>query len=186
MRRAVQIACSALRGVSRAAASVRIPAGAALLIMATGCATTEPGPAQLMQVGPQASAIRELQTRRIGDVSEAELLAAAVGVLQDLGFSIMASDAQLGLVTGIKRRSPEEMIADIGRVFTMPMGPHDSFGVVVATQRVSAEQRAQEMRATFYQGWSGGRYAVVITSPTLYQRFFEMVSATLTRTRSGN
>jgi hypothetical protein len=185
VRRAVQYACSALRGATRAAASVRFPAWAALLIFAHGCAT-EPRPAQLMQVGPQAAAIRELQTRRIGDVSEAELLAAAVGVLQDLGFSIMASDAQLGLVTGIKRRSPEEVLADIGRVFTMPMGPHDSFGVVLATRRVDAEQRAQEMRATFYQGWAGGRYAVVITSPTLYQRFFELVSATLTRTRSGN
>jgi hypothetical protein len=164
---------------------LRLSAWAALLVIAHGCAT-EPKPAQLMHVGPQAAAIRELQTRRIVDVSEAELLAAAVGVLQDLGFSIMASDAKLGLVTGIKRRSPEEMLAEIGRLFTMTTGPHDSFSVVLATRPVGAGPRAQEMRAIFYRGWSGGRYAVVITSPMLYQKFFAMLDATLARSRSGN
>ena len=139
-----------------------------------------------MQVGPQAAASREVQTRRFRDVGEAEVLAAGVGVLQDLGFSIGASDAQLGLVSGIKRRSPEEMLADFGRVFTTSMGPHDSFGVMLVARGVGGEARAHDVRATFYRRWYGGRAAEVITSPTVYQQFFGMLSATLARSRSGN
>jgi hypothetical protein len=175
---------------------LRLLALVVLLLFAHGCAT-EPKLAQLMQVGPEAAANRALQTRRFSEVSEAELLAACVSVLQDLGFRITASEARLGVVTGDKRRRDEEILADIGRLsllagITMGLhpelskGPADSFGVVLATRGVGGEARVHETRATFYLGYVGGKHAVLITSPAIYQRFFGMVDTTLARTRSGN
>lgn len=175
---------------------LRLTALAALLILAHGCAT-EPGPAQYMQVSPQAAANREVQTRRFSGVSEAELLAACVGVLQDQGFRITASEARLGVVTGLKRRPDTDILADIGRMTLLAgitfglhpdlaRGPADSFGVVLSTRGVGGEARVHEVRATFYLGWFGGRSAMLITSPTLYQRFFGMLDAALARARSGN
>lgn len=196
MRRAGRNRCLLAGGIARAAGLLQLLALAVLLILAHGCAT-EPRPAQMMQVGPQAAAIRALQTRRFSEVSEAELLAACVSVLQDLDFRITASEARLGVVTGIKRRSDADILADIGRMSLLAgitfglhpdlaKGPADSFGVVLATRGVSGEARVHEIRATFYLGWFGGKNAVLITSPTLHQRFFGMLDATLARSRAGN
>jgi hypothetical protein len=172
------------------------PALAALLILTHGCAT-EPGPAELMRVGAQAAANREAQTRRFQDVSEAELLAACVGVLQDQGFRITASEARLGVISGTKPRSVEEVLTETGRQMPLAIvtlglhpdfamgGPATSFNVVLATRGVGGKAQTYEVRATFYRAWSNRHYATVITSPALYQKFFGMLDATLARTRSG-
>lgn len=191
--------------MGRAATLAWYPALAALLILAQGCAT-EPGPAELMRVGPQTAANREVQTRRFNGVSEAELLAACLGVLQDQGFRITTSEARLGVITGIKSRSDKDVLADVGRqlaLASVTLGLHpdvktpppDSFGVVLVTRGVSSEARTRDVRVMFYQMWSGQgglvqpsgpRYAALITSPALYQQFFDRLGATLARLRSGN
>jgi hypothetical protein len=181
------------------------PAGAialaALLILAHGCAT-EPGPRQFM--GPGGAASREAETRRYDDISEAALLAAGIGVLQDLGFFILASDAQLGVVTGAKQRSSDEVLLDFFRMdlspagwFKLPppdanLGPHDGFRVVLATRNIGGQPRVHDIRVTFYRAWSVRgpsasdqlRHAMVLTSPQIYQQFFGMLSATLARSRA--
>lgn len=198
----------------RALALPWVPALAAFLFLAHGCAT-EPRPAELMQVGPQAAANREAQTRRFENVSETELLAACVGVLQDQSFRITTSEARLGVITGIKSRSHEEILGDVFRQALLASvtlglhpdvnrGPPDSFGVVLTTRGVGGPSRAHEVRVTFYWTWGHlGPHspekplfgpqspdkplsAKPITSPELYQQFFGMLSATLARSRSGN
>ena len=175
--------------------SPRIAAWAALLILVQGCAT-EPGPAQLMQPGPQAAANREVQSRRFSDVSEAELLAACVSVLQDQGFRVTTSEARLGVIAGTKPRTVEDILAELGRqaplaVATLglhpdlALGPADGFNIVLATRGIGSDGRTFEIRATFYRAWSHKQYAAVITSPTLYQQFFGMLGTTLARARSG-
>lgn len=184
---------------------LRFPTWAVLLILAHGCAT-EPGPAHLMQLGPQAAANREAQTRRFSGASEAELLAACVGVLQDQGFRITTSEARLGVITGIKSRSDQDVLADVGRqlaLASVTLGLHpdiktpppDSYGVVLVTRRIGSEARTHDVRATFYQmllgqgalaSPSGQRYAAVITSPALYQQFFGRLDAALARSRPIN
>jgi hypothetical protein len=156
----------------------------------------------MMQAGPQAAASREAQTRRITDASEAELLAACVAVLQDLGFSIKASQAQLGVITAFKPRSIEEILGDVGRMSLLAgvtfglhpdlaAGPPGSFGVVIGTRPVGNHARVHDLRVTFYQIWNappgqdGLRGVAVITSPTLYQKFFGLVSAAMARSRGG-
>jgi hypothetical protein len=48
---------------------------------------------------------RRLQTRRIDGITEKELLSAAAGVLQDLGFNIDESETRLGVIVASKDRS---------------------------------------------------------------------------------
>lgn len=54
--------------------------------------------------GADAQVDRERQTRRYDGVTEPQLLAASVGVLQDLGFTISRSNAPLGLILAVKNR----------------------------------------------------------------------------------
>lgn len=158
-----------------------------------------------MRIGPQAAANRELQTRQFRDVSEAALLATSVGVLQDLGFRIRASEAHLGVVTGIKPRPLEDILLDIGRLSLLggatlglhpeaAMGPSDSFGVVLATRAIGGQARVYDVRVTFYWMWVGPgspspdmvRGAMVIRSATLYQEFFALLGTALARSQLGN
>lgn len=185
---------------------LRLPAWATLLILASGC-VSQPKPAELMQVSPKAAAIRETQTRQFTGVSEAGLLSAGVGVIQDLGFRIKTSDAKLGVIVGTKLRSHGEILADIGRLsllagltwFYPPMevymGPVDAYEVVLSMRPVGTQTEDYNLRVMFFQLWSQPglppdaprpRGAIIIDSPTLYQKFFEMLSATLARTRAGN
>lgn len=161
-----------------------------------------------MQVSPRSAPNREAQTRYFSDVSEAGLLAAGVSVMQDLGFRIKTSDARLGVIVGTKQRSFEDIFADVGRMsllvgFTLglyqppelAMGPVDAFGVVLTMRPAGTQTGGYSVRVMFYQLWSQQglspdstrlRGAVVIDGPTLYQKFFAMLSATLARSRSGN
>jgi hypothetical protein len=181
---------------------------AALLALAQGCATP-PGPRELMQVGPQAAANQELQTRRFSDVGEAELLAAGVSVLQDQGFRIQRSEARLGVIIGVKARPTNDILADLAHQalvaaptfgFMLPepersLGPSNSFSVVLATRAGSRQERDHFVRVMVFRAWGGMgvpseggrmRYATVITSPPLYQQFFLMFDAALARSRAGH
>jgi hypothetical protein len=182
---------------------VRMVALAVPLALAPGCATQD-GPAQMMEATPQAAATREVHTRRISDVGEAELLAACVSVLQDLGFRIKASEARLGVITATKSRSIEEMLGDAGRLSLLAgvtlglhpdlaAGPPGGFAAVVATRAVGGQPRVHDLRVDFYRTWHEPgllpqgrvRGVTVIATPALYQEFFSMVGATLARSRAG-
>ena len=181
-----------------------LPALAASLVLAHGCAT-EPGLVQLMRVGPQAAANREVQTRRFSDASESELLAACASVLQDQGFRITTSEARLGVITGVKSRSDEEILGDIFRLALLAgvtfglhpdtqAGPPTGFAVALATRNVGGLPRSHDVRVTFYSMWGAlGPHATdrpfgarPITAPALYQQFFRMLDIALARSRSGN
>jgi hypothetical protein len=77
----------------------------ALAITAAGC-NHLPESASLLN--PASIERRQVETRRFDGVSEADLLAACAAVLQDLGFSIDASESRLGLVTASKDRSAKD------------------------------------------------------------------------------
>lgn len=184
-----------------------------LLLMAAmaampGCATPPPatGPVELMRPGPGARASQQVQTRRFSGVSEAELLAAGLGVLQDQGFQITKSEAQLGMVAARKSRSPEEAVADLGRQIAPGLGRAllqalsfgaisdrdisqqirvaNAFLVVLVTRPVGEEGRAHDVRVVFYAEYGAIRTFYPIRSPALYAEFFGLLSQTLFRSRS--
>ena len=70
--------------------------------MLTGCV---PGiPKEALLLSPSSLADRQLQTRIYEDVSEADILSASVGIIQDLGANITETETDLGLIVGEKMR----------------------------------------------------------------------------------
>jgi hypothetical protein len=79
---------------------------ASLLCLLAGCASTVPEDA--LRLSPETLELRQLQTRRFDGTSENEILAAAAGVLQDLGFVLDESETALGLIVASKRRTARD------------------------------------------------------------------------------
>jgi hypothetical protein len=75
-------------------------------LLVAGCATVSDNS---MQLSADSLQLRQLQTRRIEGIDEKTLLAACVGVLQDLGFNIDESETRLGVIVASKNRSAVDL-----------------------------------------------------------------------------
>lgn len=73
---------------------------AGALLALAGCASA---PDDALRLTAQSDHDRALQTRRFDGLSEATLLAATAGVLQDLGFTLDESESRLGVVTASRQ-----------------------------------------------------------------------------------
>ncbi|PJI30668.1 hypothetical protein [Acinetobacter pseudolwoffii] len=62
-------------------------------------------PADALQLSTSSLETRQMQTRQFDGLSETDALAAAAGVLQDMGFTLTESEAKLGVIVGNKDRS---------------------------------------------------------------------------------
>lgn len=82
--------------------SLAMAMGALCLATLAGCASI---PDDALALSPDSLERRQLQTRRIDGIDEKKLLAAAAGVLQDLGFNIDESETRLGVIVASKDRS---------------------------------------------------------------------------------
>jgi len=82
-----------------------IIAGVILLIL-TGCVTTIPKDALVMT--PSSLEDRTMQSRVYDEVTEEQILSTSVAILQDLGFTIIETETDLGLIVGEKDRSAVE------------------------------------------------------------------------------
>ena len=82
-----------------------VPLVLAVLVL-TGCARGGL-PAHVLRLTPESLQNRALQTRQYEGISEAELLSASTGVIQDLGFIIDESETNLGLIVGSKNRDAD-------------------------------------------------------------------------------
>jgi hypothetical protein len=117
---------------------------------------------QAAALTPTSSAIaaRTLQSRRFDTVDQRLMLQAAIGALQDLGFTIEESQAALGVVVGSKL-SGARIRAQI-------------------TVRSIPDQNATIMRATFQRivPRPGAMIAFgdTLDDPEIYQGFFEKVT----------
>jgi len=74
-----------------------------LVVSLAGCASTRI-PKDALTLTPSSLADRQLQSRVYEDVSEADILSASVGIIQDLGAKITETETDLGLVVGEKMR----------------------------------------------------------------------------------
>ena len=181
----MQVERAAYRQIAIAALAV------GMLATAAGCATPTQ-PVDLLVPAPSADADRQLQTRRFDDVSETRLLAAAVGVFQDLGFQLRTSEAELGLVIGIKPRTIEDMLRETLRFPPLkPVPRPDKIEVVVTTRPAGAPNaRSYYARVVFLlvrrdYVHANLTWAEEIKSPTLYQQFFALLSKVLAREAHG-
>ncbi len=166
-------------------------AALALLILA-GCATS---PADALKLSPDSMERRQLQTRRIDGIAEKPLLAAAAGVLQDLGFNIDESETRLGVIVASKDRSAfttSQIVAAIALGLlsgaATPVDKTQKIRVSLVTRPALASDgtpRAdcQLIRITIQRVvWNTSNQVTRIESieePEIYQRFFEKLSKSI-------
>lgn len=105
-------------------------AGVALL---AGCRGVPPG---ALQLPANSAEHREQQTHRYEKVSEARLLSASIGVMQDLGFNIDASESRLGVISGSRKLTSRrplnsgEVISRLAWTAFIPyLAPFTAYGV---------------------------------------------------------
>jgi hypothetical protein len=145
--------------------------------------------------GTEAQTDRERQTRRFDGVTEDDLFRASINVLQDLGFTVTASQASLGFVTAVKDReakAPGQKAAMIlmltilaasgGQPPPAPLGemPEKQHISVLLTIRPAPGHGdgSRLVRITFHRtvsqpfSWEAGQ----LREAELYEAFFELLS----------
>jgi len=100
-----------------------IAVGCSLLTLG-GCATI---PKDALVLTPDSLERRQLQTRRIDGIGESNLLSAAAGVLQDIGFNIDESETRLGVIVASKDRSAVTGSQVMGTVLLALIGAYKDF-----------------------------------------------------------
>lgn len=173
-----------------AAGFLRRLALAALAGAGAGCATL--GVAESLQLSPETAALRGMQARRFEDIDEERLLAAAVAVLQDLGFTIRLSNVRLGFAKGVKDReakAPEQVAAVVilmllasaggGGAPSAPQMPQEqTITVLLVVRPLAGGERGHELRVSFQRFLRQPLLveAGVLREPELYERFFDLLS----------
>ena len=82
-----------------------------------GCSSSQGIPRAALQLSEVSLQRRQLQTRRFETKDIPTVLAAAAHLLQDLGFNIDESDAELGIVIGSKDRTAKDTGQMVGSFF---------------------------------------------------------------------
>lgn len=185
----------------------------ALSIGLAGCVIFAPklSVPEKMKPGADAPKLRAMQTRRFDGVSESILQASSISILQDMGFQITVSDAQLGLIIGRKGREAGKVFAEVfsglpeatAQIMLWELslgyfpGPPDPMtkmtnGFIVTLliePELEGKAPASHVRITFY------RYALAptmklekdigwaepINNPALYEGFFALLSKEIAR-----
>jgi hypothetical protein len=160
-----------------------------------GCAAEMPP--DYMAIQPRDAADREMQGRRFDGIGEKELLDAAVGVLQDLGFTVDITNTELGFVQGAKEREAKAsgqvlvitiialLAASQGSSASIPAGQmrEDQTISVLLSVRPARENdpRSHIVLVTFHRHLRQPlqRTAGPLREPELYQSFFELLSKAL-------
>lgn len=130
-----------------------------LALLAPACAPTPAQQAAVLGAGPSLEQ-RASQTRRFDTTDRALLLQSCLGALQDLGFTIGETQAQLGVVVATKAAGGQVRAQVVVRQAPDPRA---------STVRVSFQ------RVVFAPGAMLPR-GEALDDPLLYQGFFEKVA----------
>lgn len=166
----------------------RIALMAMLAISMTGLAGCMTLPPDAFKIKPESLAERQLQTRRIDGVAESDLLAAAAGVLQDLGYTLSESETKLGIIVGTKDRDATDGGQVAAAIFIAMLGGgaaaidrNQKIRVSLVT-RPAAEglKKNHLVRVTFQRTvWNTQNQitrAEPLADPELYNGFFDKLS----------
>lgn len=129
---------------------------------------------------------RTLQTRYFDTEDEAKMLTAAVGVLQDLGFTLEESESNLGVLLATKDRDAVEAGQVAGAIVaalfgvSMAIDRNQKIRVSVITRPLEDGRGRTAVRVTFQRiVWNTqGQISKIesLNEPELYQGFFEKLS----------
>lgn len=154
-----------------------------------GCAELPP---DYLSLAPEASAQRAMQARRFDGIEEKELLQAAIGVLQDLGFVVETAGSPLGFVQGTKEREAKATGQLVMLAIIAAMASRQSSNVPIdkarqdqtisvllsVRQAPAAGPRSHLVVVTFHSHMRQPlmHSAGTLREPELYQSFFELLS----------
>ena len=155
-----------------------------LSFLLTSCIETIPQEALVFNKDTLAN--RQLQTRKFDTKSEKELLTAASGVLQDLGFNLDESAPGVGVLVGSKNRDATDsgqVVAAIALAVlfgsNMAIDKEQKIRASLIT-RPSETGKGHLLRVTFQRIVWNTQGAVSkiepISEPLIYQEFFEKLS----------
>ncbi len=153
-------------------------------LLLTSCIETIPPEALIFSKDTLAN--RQLQTRKFDTKSEKELLTAASGVLQDLGFNLDESAPGVGVLVGSKNRDATDsgqVVAAVALAVlfgsNMPIDKEQKIRASLIT-RPSEVGKGHLLRVTFQRiVWNTqGVVSKIepINEPLIYQEFFEKLS----------
>ena len=115
---------------------------------------------------------RQRETRRYEGLSEQELLAASVSVLQDMGFVLTETNTKLGVLTGSKNRKGNVFQTNQDISVTLVISPVlDSQGIHILKQH---SVRVNFNRVVLYT--NGKSKAENLNDPQLFTEFHDKLS----------
>ena len=162
-----------------------VPGSFACVLLLSACANQIPKEA--LRLAPESLPLRQLQTRRFDTSDEKTLLAAGAGILQDLGFTLDASEPQLGVIVASKDRSAVEAGQVIFSLFLaalagapVPWDEKQKIRASFVTKPAGTERPSVLVRVTFQRiVWNTAKQVTKtepLDEPRFYQEFFEKLS----------
>jgi len=161
-----------------------VPGSLAWLLLVSACATQIPKEA--LRLAPESLPLRQLQTRRFDTSDEKVLLAAGAAILQDLGFTLDASEPRLGVLVASKDRSAVEagqVIFSLLAAFAgapVPWDQKQKIRASLVTRPTGTERPSVLVRVTFQRiVWNTQNQISKmepLDEPRFYQEFFEKLS----------
>ena len=161
----------------------------AVSIFFSGCTTI---PADALKLNETSLEDREMQTRIYEGVTEEEILSACVGIVQDLGFTIIESETDLGLLVGEKQRSavePGQVAAAVAVALlgggSMPIDNEQDihFSIVTMPVKWNQDDNRYFVRATVQRivRNTNGQVSKIegIRDPEIFREFFEKLDKSL-------
>ena len=169
--------------------------GIALIV--AGCGSSLPK--HLLRLTPDTLQNRVLQTRKYESISEADLLSASTGVIQDLGFIIDESEINLGLIVGSKNRdappdATQRVVQVLGTIAAImaALGGAENVDVpavddyqklwasVVIRPTSEDNDKTHYVRVTFQRIVWNDKDEIdrmqSLDEPEMYQKFFDLLS----------
>jgi len=167
-----------------------------LCVQSTGCVTTRSYPKNLLKLSEDSLEKRQLQMRQFETIDEKEILSASAGVLQDMGFTLDNTEAELGLVVGSKNRDATDaaqvaMATAAVLLCALAGTTSNAYSLIDKEQKIrasiiskfNAEGNKLLVRVTFQRlVWNNyGNLSKVETldDPILYQGFFDKLSKSI-------
>ncbi len=167
-----------------------LPVSALVVLVFTGCWSRVQ--THTFRATPELLQKRELRTRKYQSISEAEILSASAGVLQDLGFTIDESETTLGLIVGSKEVDATEIAQEVAwwimalislgtSTLDEETDDYQRFRASVVVRPISEDNdRTHKVSVTFQRVvWDTAdkvSQLETLDAPEIYQEFFDRLS----------
>jgi len=180
-----------IRSAQKVAFKTTRTAMLAIVSVAAGCQDPNAVAMRIGQPVKAPLAVREAQTRTVSAPDEETALANITQSLQDLGFAVSESSADLGIVTGNKKRDAEEngavaaqialtvAFAVLGAAYQPTWDKVQDIHVtaVVAPTRSPADYSIRVSFDRYMTNNRGEQWRTeLIQDPAIYQEFFDKLS----------